>query len=395
MWVYMGLALTARLLLICYAEIQDKVSEIQYTDIDYRVFTDAARHVLKGESPFERYTYRYTPLLAYILAPNLVFHPAWGKFLFSLIDIVVAVLIKKIVQLHYKSVTESMAEKCALVWLYNPLTIVISTRGNADSLAAALVILTVLCLKKENYWLAGVVHGVAVHTRLYPLAFSLAMYTSIPTSSNDGNSLLSKVMSYLRPNPNRLRLVFGCLLTLSALTLFFYKLYGYKFLDESILFHLRRHDVRHNFSVYFYYQYLSFFSNSVYLKVIAVAPQVTLLLVFSLLFGTSRDLLFSLLCQAIVLVAYNSVLTCQYFVWFFSLLPLCLPDLKLSKAQGVALASLWLVAQLAWLLPAYWLEFKGRNTFLYIWIQGVAFFSANMAVLARLIRSYKQRDKQE
>ncbi|KAG8269293.1 GPI mannosyltransferase 1-like [Homalodisca vitripennis] len=393
MLAHLGIALTARLLLISYAEIQDKVSEVQYTDIDYRVFTDAARHVMKSGSPYERYTYRYSPLIAYLLIPNLVFHPAWGKFVFSVLDIVVAVLIKQIVKLHYKSVTESCAEKCALVWLYNPLAIVISTRGNGDSLAAVLVVLTLLLLKKENYLLAGAVHGLAIHTRLYPIAFSLAMYTSIPLFSSEKNrSGLWRIVSYFMPNYNRVKLVVGCLLTLSSLTYVFYKLYGYQYVDESVLFHLRRHDIRHNFSVYFYHQYLST-ATSMYQRLLTVTPQLALLLTLSLLYGSPRDLLFCTMCQAVVLVAYNSVLTCQYFVWFLSLLPLCLPDLKLSRPQCVTLGCLWLVAQLAWLLPAYWLEFRGRNTFLYVWLQGIAFFCANMAVLARLIRAYRPRAK--
>lgn len=394
MWIHLGIGLTIRLLLICYAEIQDNVSEVQYTDVDYRVFTDAARHVLKNESPFARFTYRYTPILAYLLTPNIQLHPAWGKVLFSLIDICVAVLIKHIVRLQYV-VSEYTAERCALTWLYNPLAVVISTRGNGDSLAAALVILTVMFLKKENYMLAGVVHGLSIHIRLYPIAFSLAMYSSIPLESQSTAPRGAlKLLNYVKPNYKRLVFTLGCLLTLSALTFVFYVAYGHKFLEESMLYHLKRQDFRHNFSVYFYHQYLSMLSpGGVYERVLVVLPQITLIVTLSLLYGSVRDLMFCMLCQAIVLVAYNSVLTCQYFVWFLSLLPLCLPTLSVSKNLCVVLALLWLAAQLTWLLPAYLLEFRGENTFLYIWIQGITFFCVNMAVLASLIRSYQPRIK--
>ena len=51
-------SLLLRLCLVVYGEVQDACSFIKYTDVDYLVFSDAARHVLAGDSPYMRLTYR-------------------------------------------------------------------------------------------------------------------------------------------------------------------------------------------------------------------------------------------------------------------------------------------------------------------------------------------------
>ena len=47
--------------------------------------------------------------------------------------------------------------------------------------------------------------------------------------------------------------------------------------------------------------------------------------------------------------------------------------------------------QSSWLLPAYLLEFKGNNTFTFIWVESLAFFCANVGILAKIIRKYRER----
>jgi GPI mannosyltransferase 1 subunit M len=65
-----GAALCARLLLIAWGEWQDRIAFVRYTDVDYDVLTDGAVLMFNGKSPFDRATYRYTPLLALLMIPN-------------------------------------------------------------------------------------------------------------------------------------------------------------------------------------------------------------------------------------------------------------------------------------------------------------------------------------
>ena len=81
-------AVIVRLALILFGAWQDATLSVHYTDVDYVVFTDAARYMASGEPPYLRSTYRYTPLLAAVLLPN-VYLSIWGKLLFSAADVLV------------------------------------------------------------------------------------------------------------------------------------------------------------------------------------------------------------------------------------------------------------------------------------------------------------------
>lgn len=484
------LAFIVRIIFIVYGVHHDKNSVVPYTDIDYKVFTDAARHVTNFESPYKRHTYRYSPLIAILLTPNVLVHDCFGKILFSILDILVGCIIRVIVKdlcikckqhVSHEIITENLtgalmpsatnkksvekpkskpvrlrrknkkllkssklnkerkendsiditADISMCIWLYNPLSICIATRGNSDSLAGLLVLFVLYCMQvKQWYFIAGVVHGIAVHVRLYPIIYSLSLYMYLSDFSyyetehqkkvirnennckqlynNEDNSAIKKSnksvslcepkrktifkkehLLYLLPNSNQLKLISGCLLSLTVVTIFFFLFYGYKFIYEAYIYHLVRSDSRHNFSLYFYLQYLTAGVKSVgmWQKTLIVLPKIVLLLVLSVRYGLNRYTLnFSVLTQTFVIVIYNTVLTSQYFIWILSVLPLCIWQININIRKSVSLFTLWFAAQIAWLLPAYFVEFQGQNTFFLIWLQSVSLFCAHIAILGRLIK---------
>lgn len=422
----MLLAFIVRMVTILYGEFQDRYAEVPFTDIDYKVVTDAARHMLNAESPYKRHTYRYTPLLAALLIPNHLVHPAAGKVIFSLFDIAIGALIRQIIldehwhtfQANASSIVAkskrsanksadvlfSLSEKhlqqatfYSLFWLYNPMAIVIATRGNGDSIAGLLILLTIFALqrcvrpKQPAAWafvvMAGVCHALVIHFRLYPLAFSLTYYLYLVNVQN--GQYPSMLRAIFRFNNQQFFLVYITVHTLFGLTAVCFYYYGQTFLNESYMYHLARKDTRHNFSLYFYMNLLNaepFFRD----KVLTFLPQLLILLMINGCFGMYRKTLgFSIFLQSFVIVAFNPVVTSQYFVWYLVLLPICLKNLKsLKLSRALSYCGLWASVQAIWLYSAYLLEFKGWNTFGLIWMPCAIFFAVNCFIMKVLVANF-------
>ncbi|KAL8622123.1 hypothetical protein ACOMHN_056608 [Nucella lapillus] len=391
-----------RLAVMLYGEWQDRTMDVKFTDVDYYVFNDAAKFVTLGQSPYNRATFRYTPLLAWALTPNIFLHPFFGKLLFILFDILSGHLIFTI--LKNNGISEQTAKMSSLLWLLNPLPIVVSSRGNAESIMAYLVLQTISLLQQRQTALAALMYALAVHVKIYPVTYALAVYLYLGCeegvlnlktskevdSERTVSSVVVKFMWSLRPTWNRVKFGLIAGITVVLLTAIFYVKYGWIFLYETYLYHIVRKDIRHNFSPYFYMLYLTAGDEtSFFVKFLTFFPQLLLLVAIAMRFH--RDLPLSCFLCTFTFVMLNKVCTSQYFLWYLCLLPLLVPRLRLTWTRTAVLSSLWFLAQGLWLLPAYYLEFEGQNTFLYIWLAGLLFFLVNVYIVFAIITHYDYR----
>lgn len=165
-----------RLILVYLSQVIDNMSKgFKYTDADYYVFSDAATKVYEGKSPFERHTYRYTPIVAYICTVNNYIHPLSAKVVFCICDILMGLIIWKIVKLQNVQNKGKTLYYVAFL-LLNPLIVTLSTRGSNDNMITMVLFVAIYFLLKRQYILAGIFYGFSVHLKIYPIIYSIVFY---------------------------------------------------------------------------------------------------------------------------------------------------------------------------------------------------------------------------
>ncbi|GAA99489.1 glycosyltransferase family 50 protein [Mixia osmundae IAM 14324] len=379
-WAVIGVSL--RLSLIVYSVYHDAHSTLKYTDVDYYVFTDAARYIVEPEaddrlgigSPYRRSTYRYTPLLALLLTPNVWLHEAWGKSLFALADLGVACILERL--LKKKALLSQHKRRWLLnaVWWLNPIAMNISTRGSSESLLGLLVVGSLYAFETGALAASACLLGVAIHLKLYPVIYGLACWSAL----HRRDALL---------NSTQIRYALISASTLAALNAACYLIWSWDFIEHTYLYHLHRLDHRHNFSVYHYSIYLSYGLDSASwldLPWVSFVPQLGACTALGLLLG-SRSLGLAWFAQTVAFVALNKVCTSQYFMWYLWLLPLILASVRVSRVEGSLWLLGWIAGQALWLSAAFRLEMLGHTTYYQLWQASVLFLLTNIAILCRIL----------
>jgi phosphatidylinositol glycan class M len=120
-------------------------------------------------------------------------------------------------------------------------------RGSAESVIVALVLLTIHLYQQKVFILTGLVYGLAIHLKIYPLVFCLSLYIPLThrfvrrqREGGDSCFCRSGFKSLFDLNTARVRLVASTVLSLGLLTTLCYGLYGWQFLEETYFYHITR-----------------------------------------------------------------------------------------------------------------------------------------------------------
>jgi phosphatidylinositol glycan class M len=344
-------------------------------------------------NPYKRDTYRYTPLLAVLLTPGELLNEKWsraffGKALFILADIIVALLMWDIMDLRrtQRSLKKNESWLAGLLWLCNPFTAQISTRGSSESVLGVLVLafldMTIRSYPERNLlvevvevngtpstlteaeaevatevddikWnnaalMAPFLFALSIHWKLYPIIYAAALVPHLASSeSMRGVFRFGSISIY----------------SLACISLPVWAVWGPPYLDQTFFYHFSRSDHRHNFSPHFLSAYLASSPLSISClqdwptflpQLIAISsslafiPQLGLTAYLGFSIG-SQDLVAAITFQTIAFVTLNKVCTSQYYMWIIWFLPIVTPFLhfKSGSQKVVTLVSTWVLAQVS------------------------------------------------
>lgn len=387
-----------RLILVFYAAVHDYfIGHIKFTDVDYHVFNNGSKALFAGKSPYDDEEYRYSPLVALIFLPN-VLNPYIGKLMIIIADVLCGYLQYTI---NIQQGTQRLYSKAfLLLWLFNPFTISISARGSFEPMLVLLILTFLYSLVNNLNTFGGMMYGLAIHLKLYPIIYSGALYLYLikrrPYMITQ--SKLTYWLKTLSPNSSQLRFFISSGISLLISSYASYIYFGEKYLDQSFLYHIRRKDLQHNFSPYFYlFKLLPSYQDN--LSKTAFISQIIGILTLTLLFSSFetnrrtklRKLTFSLFTISFVFVSLNKVCTSQYFYWYIVFLPLIVDSIHLKAREAYLLILTWCSTQAIWLFCAYLFEYQKLDVLHFVGGSSLLFFGSNIYILFILCSNFDAR----
>ncbi|ORY24975.1 PIG-M-domain-containing protein [Naematelia encephala] len=388
----LSFSLIIQLGLIFYADHVDSHPEryggLKYTDVDWRVVTDGTWLIFHPSDknraagwltrvfdlpigdPYNRPTFRYTPLLPLLVSPHLL-HPILGKLTLVLVTILVPIFLPS-----------SLSTK--LLWTLNPFVLNITTRGSPEAPVLLLVVVFFWALKRGRNDLTAIAWAVSVAWKIYPIIYAPVLW-----------GVLSRKSGWFGTRVWRFGVIaLGTFIFLNGIL---WSIWGYPFLKHTFLYHLTRLDHRHNFSPYFYPIYLalspvtspSAIQTILHHPLASFVPQFGLVGLAGFLLNRYAGLELAVFVQTASFVVFNKVCTSQYFTWFLPLLPPLLPYLHITPRKASLMIGLWVLSQAIWLGSAYLLELRAQDVYITVWAAGIALFGTSCWVLGEVIEGFE------
>lgn len=133
------------------------------------------------QSPYERATFRYTPLLPLLLSSSSVIHDLVGKLTLVCISLLVTPLLLA---------SGAPFWPTHLIWTLNPFVLNITTRGSPEAIIVVLVVMVLLCLTNAQRSLyadervvwetfGAVTLAMAVSWKIYPIIYVPAIWACL------------------------------------------------------------------------------------------------------------------------------------------------------------------------------------------------------------------------
>lgn len=397
------LGVLARLVVLVYSVFHDYYFRVKYTDIDYMIIVDGAAEMVHGGTPFDRTTYRYTPLLAALVIPAAVIANPLGKLVFVLADVGAASYCYQVLCTY---ATEKSAKYMISIFiLFNPIVLNVSTRGNSDMLITFMSMFVLAKFHERKYFSAAAMLGFAIHFKIYPIIYALPLVLGLYVNS----SIQPKWKRLVVAGRDSVCLGVVCVVAFAIPTFLCYLAYGDQYIDEAFLYHVRREDHRHNFSPYWLLMYLNMGRRALGVGedysagLFAFIPQFVVL--FFVAWKLRRNVAHACCVMTVIFIAFNKVCTVQYFVWFIPFLSFVFCE-PLEEAEAVKHDSmhkfkrfkrpsllticivmlLWSLTIPIWVINAVPLEFGGKNHFGRLWLASCLFFLASVALASWLGR---------